>query len=133
MITIEKVKCIKTINDHTAYVHSLLLLKDKRIASCSDDMTIRIFNSSNDYHCDEVLKREYNPIKTICQLDDGTIVSCSYDQSIIIGDYKIENAHFDNINKVITLPHKRIASCSVDHTIKIWRSYPPYSDIRTLW
>ena len=33
-----------------------------------------------------------------------------------------------SINKVITLPNNRIASCSVDKTIKIWKSNPPYSD-----
>ena len=30
---------------------------------------------------------------------------------------------------VIILPHNRIASCSWDKTIKIWKSNPPYSDI----
>ena len=30
--------------------------------------------------------------------------------------------------KVITLPNNRIASCSYDKTIKIWKSNPPYSD-----
>ena len=29
---------------------------------------------------------------------------------------------------VIILPHNRIASCSWDKTIKIWKSNPPYSD-----
>ena len=67
-------------------------------------------------------------INSICQLDDGTIVSCSWDKSIIIGDYTINNAHNDAINKVIALPNNRIASCSGDETIKIWKSNPPYSD-----
>ena len=35
----------------------------------------------------------------------------------------------DYINKVISLPNNRIASCSYyDKTIKIWKSNPPYSD-----
>ena len=67
-------------------------------------------------------------INSICQLDDGTIVSCSWDKSIIIGDYTIKNAHNDWINKVITLPNNRIASCSDDNTIKIWKGNPPYCD-----
>ena len=57
-INIEEVKCIKTIIDHTNYVYSLLLLKDKKVASYSSDRTtIRIYDPSNDYHCDEVIKR----------------------------------------------------------------------------
>ena len=64
----------------------------------------------------------------LCQLDDGFIVSCLADNSITIGNYTIKNAHAQWINKVITLPNNRIASCSDDKTIKIWKSNPPYSD-----
>ena len=46
----------------------------------------------------------------------------------MIGDYIIKEAHDDSILKVITLPNNRIASCSRDKTIKIWKSNPPYSD-----
>ena len=46
----------------------------------------------------------------------------------MIGDYTIKNAHDSWIWKVITLPNNRIASYSVDKTIKIWKSNPPYSD-----
>ena len=52
-----KIKAMKTITEHTLYIHSLLLLKDRRVASCSEDNTIRIFEPSNDYHCDQVIKR----------------------------------------------------------------------------
>ena len=119
---------VKTITGHTKSVNSLLHLKDGRVASCSIDNTIRIYDPSNDYHCDQVIKRHSEGIRSICQLDDGTIVSCSY-QTIMIGDYTIKNAHDDSwIFKVITLPNNRIASCSADKTIKIWKSNPPYSD-----
>ena len=128
IISIEDMKAIKTISEHTDEINSLLLLKDKRVASCSRDKTIRIFDPSNDYHCDQVINRHSKSITSICELDDGTIVSCSKDKSIIIGDYTITNAHNDYINKVIPLPNNRIASCSYDETIKIWKSNPPYSD-----
>ena len=127
-INIENVKCIKTITEHTKPVFSLLLLKDKRVASCSRDKTIRIFNPSNDYHCSQVLNRYSDDIISICELSDGTIVSCSNDKSIIIGDYTIENAHDSAISKVISLPNNRIASCSWDSTIRVWKSNPPYSN-----
>ena len=129
-INIEDIKCIKTITDHTDKVYSLLLLKNKRIASCSLDNTIRIYDPSNDYHCAQMLKRHIRGITLICTLDDGTIVSCSNDKSIMIGNYPIKNAHDEVISKVISLPNNRIASCSDSHdnTIKIWKSDPPYTD-----
>ena len=124
-----KIEEVKTITDHTASVYSLLRLKDGRVASCSYDKTIRIYDPFNDYHCDQVIKRHCYCIYSICELDNGTIVSCSWDKSIIIGDYTIKDAHDGWIWKVITLPNNRIASCSFDNTIKIWESNQPYSDI----
>ena len=128
---IEEVQYIKIITGHKNTVNSLLPLKDKRIASCSDDKTIRIYDPSNNYHCDQVIKRHTKGITSICELDDGTIVSCSDDNSIMIGDYTIKNAHNKKIYKVVSLPNNRIASCSGDKTIKIWMSKPPYSNIAT--
>ena len=129
-INIEEVECIKTITDHTSTSNvNSLLLKDKRIASCSLYNIISIYDPSNDYHCDKVIKRHSKVIESICELDDGTIVSCSEDKSIIIGDYTIKKAHDKGIIKVISLPNNRIASCSFDNTIKIWKSNPPYRNI----
>ena len=119
---------IMTITDHTDSVRSLFRLKDGKVASCSWDGTIRIYDPSNDYHCDKVIERHSYGILSICELDNGTIVSCSDDKSIIIGDYTIKDAHKGIIYKVISLPNNRIASCSTDKTIKIWKSNPPYSD-----
>ena len=128
LITSIKFEAFMTLTGHTNSVNSLLLLKDNRIASCSDDKTIRIYAPFNHYYCEQVLKRHSDYIFSICQLDDGTIVSCSYDHSIMIGDYTIKNAHDLCINKVIKLSNNRIASCSDDKTVKIWKSDPPYSD-----
>ena len=50
---IEDIKDIKTITGHTDNVYSLLHLRDGRAASCSEDKTLRIFDPSNDYHCEE--------------------------------------------------------------------------------
>ena len=80
---------VKTITVHKAYVYSLLLLHDKRVASCSDDETIMIHDSSNDYHCDDVINRNSQNIYSICELSDGAIVSSSWENSITIGDHTI--------------------------------------------
>ena len=109
-------------------MNSLLRLKDGKIASCSYDKTIRIFDPSNDYQCAQVLNRHSDYIYSICQLGDGTIVSCSLDRTIMFNNDTIKKAHNDIIYKVITLSNNRIASCSADKTIKILKSNPPYSD-----
>ena len=129
-VKIEDIKTITIITGHTDdYVYSLLYRRDGRVASCSVDKTIRIYDPSNYYHCDQVIKRHSKSIQSICQLDDGTIVSCSHDKSIIIGDYTINHANDKKIWKVITLPNNRIASCSDNKTIKIWKSHPPYRNV----
>ena len=74
-----------------------------------------------------MIKRESYHTTPICELDDGTIVSCSEDRSIMIGDYTIKSAHDRTVNKVIALPNRRIASCSEDKTIKIWKCNMIYS------
>ena len=85
-------------------------MKDGRVASTSVDNIIRIYDPSKDYHFDQVIERHNEKIKSICQLDDGTIVSCSYDDSIMIGDYTIKKAHERWIYKVITLPNNIMLS-----------------------
>ena len=122
-------KEVHEIKEHTSYINSLLLLKDKTVASCSNDKTILIYNPSRDYQCIRKYQRHRSKVLSICELDDGTIVSCSEDKSICIGSHIIPNAHRNTINQVLTLPNNRIASCSEDGWIKIWKSDPPYSNI----
>ena len=127
IINLNAFKNTKIIKNHTKGVNSLLLLKDNRIASCSSDKTIRILNPSKNFTCDEILERHRDNVISLCQLDDGTIISASKDRSIKIGNSSISSAHEYSIYKVITLPNNRIASCSLDNAIKIWKSDPPYS------
>ena len=79
-VKIEDVKNIKTITEHTDFVYSLFHLKDGRLASCSGDRTIRIYVPSKDYYCEQVIRRHSKSIRSICQLDDGIIVSGSDDK-----------------------------------------------------
>ena len=120
----EDMKSIRVIREHACSVQSLLLLKDGKVASCSLDQTIKIYDPYFNYCCVKTLERHNDCINSICQLDDGTIVSCSKDHSIIIGDFTIEYAHGDEVFKIITLPNNRIASSS-KYLIKIWNTKPP--------
>ena len=77
-------KKVKTIDELNTSGKSLLRLKDGRVALCSPDKRIRIHDPSNDYHCDQGIYRYGDYIDLICELDDGTIVSCSSLTSITI-------------------------------------------------
>lgn len=131
-------RAIAIIKVHLDVVYSLLLLKDKRIASCSEDKTIRIFNPIKNYQCEIIIKGHLNAIYSICQLENSHIVSCSLDNSIRIWSitqysyrcmFTIFNAHNYSISKVLSLSSERIASSSWDNTIKIWKGTSEYSDI----
>ena len=131
-------RVIAIIKEHLDVVYSLLLLKDKRIASCSEDKTIRIFNPIKNYQCEIIIKGHLNAIYSICQLENSHIVSCSLDNSIRIWSitqysyrcmFTIFNAHNYSISKVLSLSSERIASSSWDNTIKIWKGTSEYSDI----
>ena len=67
-ITYDKIKEEKTINVDN--VNCLLLLKDGRIASCSGDKMIRIFNRKT-YQCEETLEGHTNAVYSISQFDNG--------------------------------------------------------------
>ena len=137
---LDKLKLIKKIDDHTERVNSLLILKDKRIASISGDLTIKVFSPSHNYHCDITLKGHTKNILYLTQMDNGLLVSNSDDGTIKI--WSIEenntgllfsiNAHERYIHKVIMLPNDQMVSCSSDLTIKVWKSTVPFSQLRVI-
>ena len=136
------ITCIKKINEHSDSITSLLILSDGRLASCTHDKTIKIYNLNNNYHCDLRIKTGHPYAVTyLTQLKNNKLVSCSFDQKIMIWninqssytcDYSIKTAHNSYIFKVIPLTNNRMASCSWDKTIKIWNSNHPYKKIITL-
>ena len=121
VVDINNIINIKIINEHSDDVYSLLLLSDGRLASCSYDKTIKIYDINNNYHCDITLEGHTHGVIYISQLDNNKLISCSGDKTIKIWsitqssyqcDYTINNAHNDVIHKVISLTNNRIASCS---------------------
>ena len=116
------------------------MLYDGRLASCSGDQTIKIYDFNDDKY-GMTLRGHSGTIYCICELSNGKLVSCSSDKTIkiwkiLLTSYKCEhtitNAHNDIIWKVITLSNNRIASCSEGNIIKIWNSNRPYNLIKEL-
>lgn len=125
-IDANSIKLIKTLSQHKKDIFFLYLLQDNRIASLSVDSTIRIYNPLKNYKCEQVLP--HDKVTSLCQLSNGTLVTCSHNQSLSIGTYVIPNAHSSSINSVIPLSGSRLATCSDDRTIKIWSAEYPYEE-----
>lgn len=123
----------KTILPHNKKINELILLKDGRIASCSNDHTIKIFNIEDESIL--TLLGHQNDVNSICQLPNEKLVSCSLDISIKLWtitettyncDFTINNPHTKPIMKVIPLSNNMFVSGSQDGTIIIWNGnfYP---------
>ena len=120
-------KLLGKINNHTDFVIALCLTQDKRLASCSYDKTIKIFNLKT-LHCDITITGHNHWVTFISLLHDGSLVSSSFDGEIRVWKIK-ENfylciqsvlAHQSSISKVIQISGNRLCSCSDDETVKIW-------------
>lgn len=120
---------IKEMNFHNSKpVYCLLLLINGRLASCSPDRSIKIFNLST-YQCVLTIPHAHTTSVTyITQLKDGKLVSTSADGTVKLWEiskssfkcFSTIKCHSDYINKVITLTKERFATCSKDGLIKIW-------------
>ena len=131
---------VRTINAHKGIIYHIIYLKDGRLASCSSDKTIKVFNL-RDYNCAITLPAHDSEIWYIAQLPDLKIVSCSDDSSIkvwMISRYSyrlvhsILNAHEGYITQILPISGNRMVSCAYDETIKIWNSLPPYNLVKLL-
>ena len=86
-----KYKEIKTVIAHYVAINDLITLKDCRIATCSNDCIIKVFDPKNDFKCDIIILRApENPdghryrVREITQLDNGNLVSISGDGNMKI-------------------------------------------------
>ena len=132
---------IKTINRHRDAINSILLLSDGRLASCSKDNTIKIYNINNNYHCDITINTQYTQgVSDIYELHDNKLISYSINESMKIWsifqssyycDYTFKNITNFNLCNIISLPNNRLAACSL-YSIEIWNSKIPYNHIKTL-
>ena len=134
-VDLSSLRPFKVIKIHDDIVKSLLLLKDGRIASTDFHNITKLIDPKKDFSVDTSLTNNDSCEYSMCQLDDGNVVSASDNFSIkiwnvITGEciFKIKNAHSAWLSKIIKLPLNRFASAANDNMIKIWKSDAPYSD-----
>ena len=138
-------KAIHINNIHSeSYIWSPIILKDKRIATGSDDGSISIcsINFKTMEWSQDIIKKNAHKgvVISLCELNNNQIISCSWDKTIkiwkITATHLILNHMFTNHTSdvccVITLPKNRFASCSEDKTVRIWSSTEPYKELKII-
>ena len=115
---------IHILNNHTLNVICLTLMNDGRLASCSNDYSIIIYNKTT-YKPDLIIKEHKNQVIFIIQLSSGILASCSSDKTIKLFNIKNDkyeiiqtlDYHKGTVWKLLELKNQTLASCSSDSSI----------------
>ncbi len=133
-------KTYTELKGHSGFIFSIIQLPDgysksrgdeksstrfTRIASCSRDGTIRIWNLETEKST--ILKGHTSAVWAVCYLHDGRLASCA---GTVIRIWDISNmrkksyiellGHTDTIYCLDKLPDGRLVSSSRDRTVRVW-------------
>ena len=103
---------------HKKDIRSCIILKDRRIATCSDDELIIVYNSKT-FKIDLKIKEHTNSVFQILQLKSGILASSSKDTTIKLFNIKKNkyeilqtlNDKFVPIYKIYELNNQKLLSC----------------------
>ena len=118
----------KTIKAHNDSVQCVICLNDGRLASSSNDSSIKIYEL-NTFKCQITIKEHQDSVFYLTQLKNGNLVSSSEDSTIkifkLLPNLKYNliqtlNGHLSAVMKTIELSNLKLMSCSTDEKIKIW-------------
>ena len=130
-------------NIHLEYVYSIIQLTDKRIVTgsinslliCSVNILTKCWN------IDITKESAHNSkINSLCELTNSRLISGSDDQLIKIWLYSSKDLslikqiskHKGFIYKIITLTNNIFATCSQDHTVKLFEHNENYQELLTI-
>jgi len=125
---ISKRKNILTLKNHKESVQCLLILKDGRLVSSSNDGLIIIYKTN--FEIDLIINIHKKEVYNIIQNHLNDIISCSADKTINIiqllkGTYYVKQtlkSHSNSILHIREFSNKNLFSSSSDLTIKIWNN-----------
>lgn len=115
----------RMLEGHSDEVRALALLTDGRLASGSEDSTIRLWHPVSGL-CETTLEGHTDAVIALATLADGRLASGSKDDTIRLwhpGSGACEaklDGHTDAVNALAVLADGRVASGSWDATIRLW-------------
>ena len=110
---------------HSAAVTALAMLGDGRLASGSDDNSIRLWDPATGT-CERVFEGHQGWVRALAVLGDGRLASGSFDDTIRLWDAATGNCerviegHQGPVMALAVLGDGRLASGSIDRTIRLW-------------
>ena len=119
----------KTLNYHKDEVYFLDILKDGRLASCSQDKSLKIYKK-NSFEPQLSINDNSNCIIYFTQIKDGRLILCIPDAPMKIiklidnNKYEIDQElkeHIEGARKIIEIKENELISVSFDKTMKIWK------------
>ncbi|MCP4755527.1 MAG: WD40 repeat domain-containing protein, partial [Proteobacteria bacterium] len=123
---LEKSPCLGVLEGHTAPAKGALQLFDNRIASWSEDTTLRIWAAETGME-EKLLKGHVAAVKGALELSDDRLVSWSDDTTIRIWNidtgeclYVLSGKHALEIEGVLILPDQRLLSWAKENEMRIW-------------
>ena len=122
---------VVTLFGHSDCVRSVRALDDGRLASCSSDQTIKLWDLSmpDGEQCVKTLNEHTDTVYSVIQLPGGCLASCSDDMTVKVWDLNKPDeqqclatlyGHTHWVEFITLLADGRLASSSFDHTIKVW-------------
>jgi len=119
---LDKRECDLELIGHNNWVKSLYQLKNGILLSCDDNKSLIIWKNFN---LNKSIKCNYE-YRNLCQIDDNCLACAAFNNVIDLLDlnnykkYYTLKGHNSNVICVIKLKDNKLASCSLDKTIKIW-------------
>lgn len=138
-------RCLLTLAGHTAAVNAMIALPCGKLATGSDDKTVRVWDIVNG-SC-QTLFGHNAYVRDLAALPGSKLVSASDDEKMHVWDMKsgecvstiqdhtysrvdmLRNGarlltlkgHTSYVNALAVLPGCGLASCSYNHTVRVWR------------